>query len=1191
MIADISKGEARLVAFSFSQSFLIGIPRVFTAVAANAIFLEHFTPAEFAYGYTIGALVVFLIGASFVRLQRRVTVIPSVLTAMAFMALVVGGLRVAVDAENMIRVAAFALLVWCEVEWALTQLAFWSVANHMYTVRQAKRLFGLISTGELVPTIAGGLAVPALVSHLGVSNLLYLSLVAHLFAAGNLYFFRPYMPKNVAQSTSPSGGPPLRTAMRDKYLLLVGGGVTLNILVYYFVDNAFFHVANARFPAAEELAAFIGHMFVAVGAANLLFRGLVSARWTERVGLRGALLTTPIAIGVLAAMVVAFAKVPALVGGVFVATVIMRVVERTAVGSIYVPSHYTLFQPLSPSLRARAQSAVDTLITAGAGLLAGGVLIVLNEYLGFTAVGLAAGAVLLTGLWAAVAFATGKAYLRKLGSSLTHRDIDPAEIDLNDPTSLKILEEGLSSAQPAMALYCAELLVQCQHERLTPLLVGMLTHPSPLVRNAACMHLETAGDESAVASLHERFKVEPEPSCRAAILRASVGCDPIEGFELASHHMKNPDLGVRQGAISGLLRYGGIEGAVTAGPYLIGMTKAKDVAQRYAAAATIGDVGVPNFFRGLLPLLEDESLEVREAAIVAARRLDNRRLWPAIARQLSERKLRSEAATAMMAAGDEVTDVLREVFAETGSATMKLTVLRICGRIRGERSVALLLEQLQNPDRDVFVAAVRALNKVEYVADEASRGAIEAKLKEGAKVHDAILATRRDLAPLTNSQLLVLSLDQELDRVADTMLSLLGFLYVPDTFEKVRDNLAGDERRVALAIELLEGTVSKSHAELVMPAIEAAGSKSHRAMLLQTLPPSLAVPSARLRQLLGKESGWRTPWLQICGIDVAAHNDIALPDSEDEQDPEEAHSLTPFKSSGMHARRIIKAINSLRAGDLFSEVPVALLATTAAGMKSKWLPADTRMLVAGETVASAYYVRSGVVTVGEQRFEAGSWVAALAALRPHVLSEDLVVVERAELLELKASDVAVLFDERFAVAWAVLQALCDRFRDAAAVASPSPAPRSSSAAPGPRLESNTAALEKTLALRTIPLLSTITDSGLAKIASLSSEHNLRKDDVLVAEGDLGTSMFLILDGQMRVEVKGDTVDTISAPNVLGELAAIRPAPRTATIVANTRSRVLVLEQRQLYDLLWNRGEVLAVMIDLLVSRLQRSGEV
>jgi len=86
-------------------------------------------------------------------------------------------------------------------------------------------------------------------------------------------------------------------------------------------------------------------------------------------------------------------------------------------------------------------------------------------------------------------------------------------------------------------------------------------------------------------------------------------------------------------------------------------------------------------------------------------------------------------------------------------------------------------------------------------------------------------------------------------------------------------------------------------------------------------------------------------------------------------------------------------------------------------------------------------------------------------------------------------------------------------------------------------------------------------------------------------------MFLILDGQMRVEVKGDTVDTISAPNVLGELAAIRPAPRTATIVANTRSRVLVLEQRQLYDLLWNRGEVLAVMIDLLVSRLQRSGEV
>jgi len=52
-----------------------------------------------------------------------------------------------------------ALMIWFEVVWALTSLEFWGLAGRLMNLRQGKRLFGLIGSGDMVATVIGGFSM------------------------------------------------------------------------------------------------------------------------------------------------------------------------------------------------------------------------------------------------------------------------------------------------------------------------------------------------------------------------------------------------------------------------------------------------------------------------------------------------------------------------------------------------------------------------------------------------------------------------------------------------------------------------------------------------------------------------------------------------------------------------------------------------------------------------------------------------------------------------------------------------------------------------------------------------------------------------------------------------------------------------------------------------------------------------
>jgi CRP/FNR family cyclic AMP-dependent transcriptional regulator len=104
-------------------------------------------------------------------------------------------------------------------------------------------------------------------------------------------------------------------------------------------------------------------------------------------------------------------------------------------------------------------------------------------------------------------------------------------------------------------------------------------------------------------------------------------------------------------------------------------------------------------------------------------------------------------------------------------------------------------------------------------------------------------------------------------------------------------------------------------------------------------------------------------------------------------------------------------------------------------------------------------------------------------------------------------------------------------------------------------------------LREVPLLASLTDANLAKLARAILKQRAPAGEVLCREGDRGEQMYVILSGAVTLHksVDGREAELGRLENgaYFGEMALIGDAPRTATIVAATDIEYLAIDRETL----------------------------
>jgi hypothetical protein len=138
-------------------------------------------------------------------------------------------------------------------------------------------------------------------------------------------------------------------------------------------------------------------------------------------------------------------------------------------------------------------------------------------------------------------------------------------------------------------------------------------------------------------------------------------------------------------------------------------------------------------------------------------------------------------------------------------------------------------------------------------------------------------------------------------------------------------------------------------------------------------------------------------------------------------------------------------------------------------------------------------------------------------------------------------------------------------------------------------------VERLLVLRKVPLFAQMNLEQLVAIDQRLEEVEYLAGEVVFEEGQLGAELYILLDGSVKiVKARGSgqelLLTRLEGVNYFGEMAILDDEPRSASVVVERNSRLLVLKGEQLKDLVEQMPEMAFEIIKVLTARIRQADD-
>lgn len=1076
----IHEGEGLLFFLLLFANMLMGITRNFAYTACNAIFLDRFGSEGLPYLAILSCILSPTLATIYLRLERHLTFRQLLIAASLLQFCYIIAVRMLMgttDAGWVVFMSSLSI----DVIYFASGMIYWGLAGMLCDVRQAKRLFPIIGSGEWVICVITGFATPLIVSLMGTQNMLWVAAIGVAATLVIMIFtlerFRPAKTESVEADESSGPTPPSGSILKNPYILFMLVNNALSTVGVQFVDNAFYSLVEIRYTNADEVAGFIGVFWACIGVVILICRSFVTSRLLGRFGVNVGLLALPVFVlfGIITFSVIgtSLGIETAVCFWLIVGT---RFFDACLRNDLDAAAGLILYQPLPSSQKSLAQATNDGVFVPIATGISGGLLLLMKKVFGFGALEIAYILPLAIIPWIISGFSVTRRYPAMVAAAIAGRRYDSATLSLNDSDSLGILKDKLQSNYSTEVLYALALLDGNEGALSSAELLHLVDHLDSNVRREVMRTLGRRGQRDVVAAVRERIRFETAPEVRSEALKTLSILDEVEALDDLVPFMNDSCPELRVSAIVGIMQHMGLDGIVVAAIRFNEMRIASDPNERCLAARVLGEVGIGNFYRPLVPLLHDDNIDVRREAIISQGRLKITKLWPEVLIALESPGLVSAAVTALVSGGETVLPLLESSFDEhSQNPEFQVRVVRIFQQIRGKEVLAFLERHLNVTHPDLYSRVLNALSSCQYRVPGPDVPRIVAKIREESQHTAWLLSVLVTLSSEDAYTLLKEAIEdwrwQHLDRVY----LLLSFMHDSQAMFDSRNNLTHPavERR-AYAVELIDSTITRELKPYVMP-------------LLDTLEPA-----SRLRRLQG------APQISI-----------------------------QLKSATEHLNDIIQ-----QRGHLCNDWMTACAVFSAAKLK---------LTDCCEAILAA-------IKDGRTDLIRHTSVWALSQIDP--------IVFRKEISKLAVDDVIVQSAVQFLE-------------------------RRDQGAPFMLLD-----IEKLLILKTVPIFAEAPDHVLAQIVPILEEQEFEAGQRVFEKGDLGTSMYVIVSGKVRIHIDDRELTILGQRQVFGELALLDPEPRSASVTAIEPTLVFKISQNAIYDLMSNHIEIVRGIIRVLCRRIR-----
>lgn len=123
-------------------------------------------------------------------------------------------------------------------------------------------------------------------------------------------------------------------------------------------------------------------------------------------------------------------------------------------------------------------------------------------------------------------------------------------------------------------------------------------------------------------------------------------------------------------------------------------------------------------------------------------------------------------------------------------------------------------------------------------------------------------------------------------------------------------------------------------------------------------------------------------------------------------------------------------------------------------------------------------------------------------------------------------------------------------------------------------------------LRAVDIFTKTPEHATTALAELVRIRNISEGEVIFHKGDVGTCMFIIVSGQVRVFDGEMILDDLYSRDVFGEMAMLDAETRSASVRAVTDTTLLMLEQTPFYAFMAEHADVARGIIQVLSQRLR-----